>query len=99
MERDALLSEIRQRNRERLPRLIDIERQAREGFALSHNDRQDIIDGMECASSSLALSEPNQHEIILARRILVICESIRLYAQINEQDRYNGDSERRCMTS
>lgn len=90
MERDALLSEIRQRNRERLPRLIDIERRASEGYALFRNARDDLIDEIECASSSLALGEPDQHEVALARRILVICESIRLYAQINEQERYSA---------
>ena len=88
MDRDALLSAIRQRNRERLPRLIDIERRAREGYALSRNDREDIIEGMECASSSLALIDPDRQELILARRILLLCDSIRSLILMNDQRRY-----------
>ena len=99
MERDALLSEIRQRNRERLPRLIDIERRASDGYALSRNACDDMLDGMKSASSSLALADPDQHEVVLARRILVLCESIRLYAQINEQERYSARQRATCKGS
>ncbi|MBK5962774.1 hypothetical protein CCR95_01325 [Thiocystis minor] len=77
MDSDVLLSEIRHHNRERLPRLIDIERRTREGYALSRNDREDMIEGMECASSSLALIDPDRQELILARRILLLCDAIR----------------------
>ncbi|MBK5966782.1 hypothetical protein CCR95_22570 [Thiocystis minor] len=92
MERDALLSEIRQRNRERLPRLIDIdiERRASEGYALSRNACDDMLDGMESASSSLALADPDPCEIVLARRILLWCESIRLFAVANDQRRHKA---------
>ena len=90
MERDALLSEIRQRNRERLPRLIDIERRASEGDAISRQDREDMLDGMESASSSLALADPDPCEIVLARRILLLCESIRLFAVANDQRRHKA---------
>ena len=90
MNHDAILTEIRQRSRERLPRLLDIEHRAREGYALSCNDRDDIIDGMECASSSLALADPDQREIDLARRILLLCESIRMLVLINDQRRHSA---------
>ncbi len=89
MDHDALLSELRHRNHERLPRLIDIERRASEGYALSRNDREDLIDGMESASSSLSLADPDQHEIVLARRILLLCDSIRSLILINDQRRYH----------
>jgi hypothetical protein len=87
MDRAALLSEIRQRNHDRLPRLIDIERRVSEGFALSRNDLHDLIDGRESATSSLALADPDQCERFVARRILLLCESTRLFALMNDQRR------------
>ncbi len=90
MDREALLSELRQRNRERLPRLIDIERRAREGYAISRQDREDRLDGMESASSSLARADSDPCEIVIARRIRLLCESIGLLTVANHQRRHKA---------
>ncbi|MBK1718849.1 hypothetical protein [Thiocystis violacea] len=74
---------------DRAPRAA-LERRTLDGEAATPDERRLILDAMDSATNSLALGESNREEILIARRIPLVRESIRMFALMNDQRRYLG---------
>ena len=76
MNREALLDEIRRRNRAHLPALVAALDRVRAGIRLTQADHEAVIDGMETGNASLAFEESDRAERALAARVLDLCRQI-----------------------
>lgn len=101
---DWLGDELRECNRRYLAGLLELERRTLEGRQPSAEDRRLILDAMDSATNTLALGEPEREEILIARRILLACESIRIHALLNDQRDFctafqpAGDDHAQCVS-
>jgi hypothetical protein len=76
MDRNALLEEIRRRNRAHLSVLLVALERVRAGIRLTRADHEAVIDGLENGNASLAFEEPDRAERALAARVLDLCRQI-----------------------
>jgi hypothetical protein len=78
MNRNALLDEIRRRNRAHLPALLSALERLRAGICLTRADHDAAIDSLEDGNASLAFEGPDRAKRALAARILDLCNEIQV---------------------
>jgi hypothetical protein len=76
MNCNALLEEIRRRNREHLPALLAALERVKAGIRLTRADHEAVIDSLEDGNASLAFEEHDRAERALAARVLDLCKEI-----------------------
>ncbi|RKT37998.1 hypothetical protein [Thiocapsa rosea] len=76
MDRNALLEEIRRRNRVHLPALLAALERVRAGIRLTRFDPETVIESLEDGNASLAFEETDRAERALAGQVLDLCRQI-----------------------
>jgi hypothetical protein len=76
MNHNALLEEIRRRNRDHLPALLAALERVRVGIRLTLADHEAVIDSLEAGNASLAFEESDRAERALAAWLLDLCKQI-----------------------
>ena len=74
---DAIRQALRERNRANLECVQELEQRMRERGRLTRDEGITLIDALEAANATFAYEEPDQAERVLARKILLVGESIR----------------------
>jgi len=85
MELDGLRTELHRRNQAHLPRFLAIEARMNAGETLLYQDCRQINAAIECASATLALGDSDRSVIILARRILLLCDALTILDTANRR--------------